>query len=79
MRMIEAVLQGDGELAFTQQVLLNGAVRLQLIGKVGSIEEGLYACKSLLDSGQPLERYAEWRRLLRAFSVENASESPLRL
>lgn len=65
----EAVLQGRGHLAFTNQVLLNGAARLQLAAKVDSIEEGVYTCKDLLDSGAPWELYSKWRNVMRSEGV----------
>ncbi|MCL6603514.1 MAG: anthranilate phosphoribosyltransferase [Paenibacillus sp.] len=57
----EAVLQGGGHMAFYNQVLLNGAVRLQLAGKVNSVEEGLYICKDLLDNGEAWNVYHNWK------------------
>ncbi|WP_141503468.1 anthranilate phosphoribosyltransferase [Paenibacillus luteus] len=65
----EAVLQGSGHMAFTNQVLLNAAVRLHLAEKVESVEEGLYICKDLLDQGAPLELYHKWQH---AMQGENA-------
>lgn len=58
------VLQGKGDIAFIYQVLLNGAVRLHLADKVRSVEEGIYTCKALLDSGKPWELYDKWLSLL---------------
>lgn len=66
IRVTEEILQGRGDMAFANQVLLNGAVRLKLAGKVPSIEEGLYTCKHLLDSGAPLERYRNWQAMMRS-------------
>lgn len=60
----EAVLQGGGHMAFYNQVLLNGAVRLQLAGKVNSVEEGLYICKDLLDNGEAWNVYHTWKSAL---------------
>ncbi|OMD32811.1 MULTISPECIES: anthranilate phosphoribosyltransferase [Paenibacillus] len=60
----EAVLQGGGHMAFYNQTLLNGAARLHLAGKVNSIEEGLYTCKSLLDNGEAWSVYVKWRGAL---------------
>lgn len=62
----EDVLQGRGHMAFTNQVLLNGAVRLRLAGKVESVEEGLYTCKDLLDNGAPFELYRNWQAMMRS-------------
>ncbi|MGO4699314.1 anthranilate phosphoribosyltransferase [Paenibacillus sp. 2TAB26] len=61
IHMTEAVLQGEGHIAFVNQVLLNGAVRLQFVGKVDSIEEGIYTCQHLLDSCAPWELYRKWQ------------------
>jgi anthranilate phosphoribosyltransferase len=60
----EAVLQGGGHMAFYNQTLLNGAVRLQLAGKVNSIEEGLYYCKDLLDNGEAWNVYTTWKNAM---------------
>lgn len=60
----EAVLQGCGHMAFTNQVLLNAAVRLHLAEKVESVEEGLYVCKDLLDQGAPWELYRKWQHAM---------------
>ena len=60
----EAVLQGGGHMAFYNQTLLNGAVRLHLGGKVNSVEEGLYVCKDLLDNGEAWNVYNTWRNAL---------------
>ncbi|WP_379133415.1 anthranilate phosphoribosyltransferase [Paenibacillus sp. sgz500958] len=60
----EAVLQGGGHMAFYNQTLLNSAVRLHLAGKAGSVEEGLYICKDLLDNGQAWRVYTTWRSAL---------------
>ncbi|MGE7824091.1 anthranilate phosphoribosyltransferase [Paenibacillus sp. NPDC093718] len=59
------VLQGKGDIAFMYQILLNGAVRLQLADRVKSIEEGIYTCKALLESGKPEALYGEWLSMLR--------------
>ncbi|MFB9280022.1 anthranilate phosphoribosyltransferase [Cohnella cellulosilytica] len=60
----EAVLRGDADLAFTNQVLLNAAYRLHLADRVGSVEEGLYTAKAMLEHGRAWASYAEWRDLL---------------
>ncbi|MBD2869206.1 anthranilate phosphoribosyltransferase [Paenibacillus arenilitoris] len=69
LRVSEAVLQGRGHLAFVNQVLLNAAVRLQLAGKVESVEEGLYTCKALLDDGAAWELYRKWQNVMRSEGV----------
>lgn len=60
----EAVLQGGGHMAYYNQTLLNGAVRLHLAGKVNSVEEGLYTCKDLLDNGEAWQVYNIWKNAL---------------
>ncbi|WP_410511443.1 anthranilate phosphoribosyltransferase [Paenibacillus sp. BR2-3] len=60
----EAVLQGGGHMAFYNQTLLNGAVRLHLAEKVNSVEEGLYICKDLLDNGEAWNVYTAWKNAL---------------
>ncbi|MEF3303973.1 anthranilate phosphoribosyltransferase [Paenibacillus sp. GYB003] len=65
LRATEAVLQGDAHPAFYNQVLLNGAVRLHLADRAKSVEEGVYACKALLDGGDAWAVYAKWRDALR--------------
>ncbi|XID92978.1 anthranilate phosphoribosyltransferase [Paenibacillaceae bacterium WGS1546] len=59
-----AVLQGEADIAYINQVLLNGAARLRLTDRVGSLEEGVYTCKALLDSGAALAAYESWRSAL---------------
>ncbi len=66
LRVSESVLQGSGHLAFVNQVLLNAAVRLQLAEKADSVEEGLYICKALLDSGAAWELYRKWQSAMRS-------------
>jgi len=61
----EEVLRGEADLAFTNQVLLNGAARLHLAGRVGSLEEGLYACKALIDGGEALATYERWLQAMK--------------
>jgi len=60
----ESVLKGEAELAYTNLVLLNGAARLQLAERVGSLEEGLYTCKALIDNGAAFEAYGKWKAVL---------------
>lgn len=64
LRVSESVMRGEADLAFYNLVLLNGAVRLHLAERVGSVEEGLYTCKSLLDNGRAWAVYAKWREAL---------------
>ncbi|MBT2292583.1 anthranilate phosphoribosyltransferase [Paenibacillus albidus] len=70
----EAVMQGGGHLAFYNQTLLNGAVRLHLAGKAGSVEEGMYICKALLDTGKAWDVYMKWKSSLRG--CQTAAQSP---
>lgn len=65
LKVTEQVLQGDAHPAYVNQVLLNGAVRLELAGRVDSVEEGIYTCKALLDDGSPWATYCSWRDTLR--------------
>lgn len=66
LRVTEEVLRGEAHMAYTNQVLLNGAVRLWLAAQVNSIEEGLYLCRELLDKGKAWSLYSTWRSLLLA-------------
>lgn len=61
LRVTEAVLCSEADLAYYNQVLLNGAVRLHIADRVDSVEEGIYTCKALLDSGQAWDVYGRWR------------------
>ncbi|MMZ70384.1 hypothetical protein D1872_334100 [compost metagenome] len=51
-------------MAFMNQVLLNGAVRLHVAGRVDSIEEGIYTCKLLLENGEAWRTYTGWRSVM---------------
>ncbi|OOC63953.1 anthranilate phosphoribosyltransferase [Paenibacillus ihbetae] len=64
LRVTEEVLQGKGHIAFTNQVLLNAAVRLHLCERAASVEEGLYTLKSLLDNRLAWYVYDRWLRAL---------------
>lgn len=78
LHVTEQVLQGKAHPAYVNQVLLNGAVRLELAGRVDSVEEGIYTCKTLLDSGSPWDTYCSWRdtlRLEQAAAAERAKAS----
>jgi len=61
---VEAVLRGEGELSRLHQTLLNAAVRLHLAERAGSLEEGLYISKALIDNGSAFDVYERWRRAL---------------
>ncbi|NMO95845.1 anthranilate phosphoribosyltransferase [Paenibacillus lemnae] len=61
----DAVLRGEADMAFIHQVLLNGGVRLHLAGRVLSIEEGIYTCKAVLESGEPYKLYTTWLKMLK--------------
>ncbi|GIP08387.1 MAG: anthranilate phosphoribosyltransferase [Paenibacillus macerans] len=65
LRVTEAVLRGEAHPAFVNQVLLNGAVRLELAERVSSVEEGVYTCKALLDSGAAWDAYCLWQEAMR--------------
>ena len=65
LKVTEAVLRGEAAPAFSNQVLLNGAWRLLLAERAGSVEEGLRICKSLLDAGKTWDLYRKWVELLK--------------
>lgn len=73
--MLEAVLQGGGPMAYYNQTLLNTAVRLHLAGIVGSVEEGLYTAKPLLDDGSAWNVYESWRNALRQASSSDRAKT----
>lgn len=73
LKTAEEVLQGQAHIAFTNQVLLNAAVRLHLCGSADSIEEGIYTCKSLLERGAAWNRYECWHQALRASASSSSS------
>ncbi|ALA42957.1 anthranilate phosphoribosyltransferase [Paenibacillus peoriae] len=80
LRITEEVLQGTASIAFSNQVLLNSAVRLFVAGRVDSIEEGLYTCKPLLENGDAWGLYCHWREaMLRKEIKTGASRSETRL
>ncbi|MDQ0659624.1 anthranilate phosphoribosyltransferase [Paenibacillus sp. W2I17] len=60
LEVAESVLSGDGHIAFVNQVLLNGGFRLYAAGRVNSIEEGIYTCQGLLESGAAYRIYQQW-------------------
>lgn len=60
LHITEQVLMGEAHMAFMNQVILNGAVRLHVAERVESIEEGIYTCKALLDEGTPFKMYQDW-------------------
>lgn len=64
LQTAEAVMQGQGHMAFYNQTLLNSAVRLHLAGRVDSVEEGVYTCKELLDQGEAWKVYCSWKKAL---------------
>ncbi|WP_025686394.1 anthranilate phosphoribosyltransferase [Paenibacillus maysiensis] len=80
LRITEEALQGIAPIAFSNQVLLNGAVRLFVAGRVDSVEEGLYTCKPLLENGDAWNLYCRWREaMLRKEIKTGASISETRL
>ena len=60
LEVAESVLSGEGHIAFVNQVLLNGGFRLYVAGRVNSIEEGIYTCQGLLESGAAYRIYQQW-------------------
>ncbi|PLT47794.1 Anthranilate phosphoribosyltransferase [Paenibacillus pasadenensis] len=66
----EAVLAGEGTVAHAGAVQLNAALRLQLAGRAGSLEEGVYIAKALLDDGSALAAYRAWLGMLAAPAAE---------
>lgn len=60
LEVAQSVLSGEGHIAFVNQVLLNGGFRLYVTGRVNSIEEGIYTCQGLLDSGAAYRKYQQW-------------------
>ncbi|WP_276352334.1 anthranilate phosphoribosyltransferase [Cohnella caldifontis] len=64
LQAAEDVLRGQGPLAYIYQTALNAAVRLHLADRAGSVEEGLYQCKAILESGGAWNRYARWKEVL---------------
>ncbi|MDQ0046430.1 anthranilate phosphoribosyltransferase [Paenibacillus polymyxa] len=80
LRITEEVLQGTASIAFSNQVLLNSAVRLFVAGRVDSIEEGLYTCKPLLENGDAWGLYCHWREaMLRKEIKTGANRTETRL
>lgn len=66
LQVTNEVLQGNGELAYLNQVMLNAGVRLWLADRAASIEQGIYTCKQLLDNGTAWEIYQSWQGAMRA-------------
>jgi anthranilate phosphoribosyltransferase len=60
------VLQGQAELPYLNMVLLNSAVRLWITQKAGSIEEGIYLSRHMLDNGSAWNLYQRWAASLTA-------------
>ncbi|MFC5653127.1 anthranilate phosphoribosyltransferase [Paenibacillus solisilvae] len=79
IEVTEAVLQGGGHLAYMNQVLLNAAVRLRLSDRVDSVEEGLYTCKHLLDSGSAYELYLKWKGAMLTEGADKPNEAVTQL
>lgn len=82
LRITEAILQGAGASptagadtaddmsAFANQVLLNGALRLQLTGRATSIPEGIEIGRQAIASGDAWQVYARWKAAWQAASNE---------
>uniref|UniRef100_UPI00403F8F7B anthranilate phosphoribosyltransferase n=1 Tax=Paenibacillus sp. FSL W8-0426 TaxID=2921714 RepID=UPI00403F8F7B len=60
LEVAEAVLSGEAHVAFINQVALNGGFRLYAMGRVSSIEEGIYTCQGLLEDGSAYRIYRQW-------------------
>ncbi|MFA9559994.1 anthranilate phosphoribosyltransferase [Evansella sp. AB-rgal1] len=56
-----SVLKGNSPLPFYHTVLLNAGVRIWLCGKSGSIEQGIYEAKYILDNGHALDSFNQWK------------------
>lgn len=61
----EQVLQGTADPAFQSQVWLNTALRLQLAGRVSSMEEGIALSQQAIADGRAMAKYEEVMQLLR--------------
>ena len=61
VQVTEEVLNGKGHPAFTNQVLLNAAMRLYVAQRVNGIEHGLDICKTIVESGAAAKRYEAWK------------------
>ncbi|MFC0212684.1 anthranilate phosphoribosyltransferase [Paenibacillus chartarius] len=59
--MTMSVLEGKAELPYLNMVLLNSAVRLWIGEKVGSIEEGIYRARGVIDDGLALSAFRTWK------------------
>lgn len=64
VRVTEEVLQGAGHAAYSNQVLLNAAMRLYAAKRVDSIEQGLYVCKPIIENGSAWKLYEKWKQAL---------------
>lgn len=86
LRVTESILQGAGSgsgtgtsaeaaapddlAAFSNQVLLNGALRLQLAGRAESIREGIELGRRSIASGDAWQAYANWKAAWLAAATE---------
>ncbi|OYD07082.1 anthranilate phosphoribosyltransferase [Paludifilum halophilum] len=68
---ISEVLQGSGEPAYRNMVLLNSAVRLWTAGRAESPEEGLERACHTLDRGLALHQYQWWRETVLAMDEKS--------
>lgn len=59
--MTLSVLREEADLPYLNMVLLNSAVRLWIAEKAGSIEEGIYQARALLDEGKALAAFERWK------------------
>ncbi|MBM7572329.1 anthranilate phosphoribosyltransferase [Aquibacillus albus] len=67
---ILSVLKGNGDLAYYNTVLLNAGVRIWLCGKANSIEQGITQAKYVIDSGEALDQYYNWKNAVKTLSMK---------
>lgn len=60
MQVTEALLEGGGDRAFANQVILNAGVRLHLAERVPSLEEGIAVSRLALQDGSAAAKYTQW-------------------
>jgi anthranilate phosphoribosyltransferase len=58
------VLQGEADVPFYNMVVLNSAVRLWIVQKVHSIEEGIEVAKDAIQQGKALASFEEWKHIV---------------
>jgi anthranilate phosphoribosyltransferase len=60
-----AVLRNEGDLACTNMVILNAAVRLWIHGAASSIEDGIAISRAAIRNGTALRQWDRWLELVR--------------